>query len=416
MKETWSLVDVVGAGAAAVTVASLSLISLDVFQVQSFFGQSWWLAFACSLLLSVSCALVGRGAAMSVFGMVLFAACMGFFAFLALYSGVQGFLGPSTSGQAVASLVLLAGLAVMVAALQRFRFGSLVLVAVVLGVAAVAESMYAQGRLAEYCLALLGAATSVLLAGYRDAFSQARSSDDGAVRHRSGGTASLAVLLAMLLGLSMAAGLAVYEVVLAPLDLPALRILLVTGEDASGQQPEPEESAEEQSGEVADGSVLETLEDTSDGGGDIGLLSMEDNPAALVVPILLLIVLAAYFGKRLHGGIQRFRVFRGSEREQLAHAYAYLIRRFAVVHLEAAGSLTPHAFVEVNRDRLLRFERGGGTVSFERITQAFEASYYGMAEPDPEDILMARRYCKRFSKAAVRFVGRGRYCIIFWLL
>lgn len=416
MKETWSLVDVVGVGAAAVTVASLSVIALDAFQVQSFFGQSWWLAFACSVLLSVSCALVGRGAAMSAFGMILFAVCMGFFAFLTLYSGTQGFLAPSTPSQAVASLVLLAGLAVMVAALQRFRFGSLVLVAVVLGVAAVAESMYAQGRLTEYCLALLGAATSVLLGGYRDAFSQARSSDDGAVRHRSGGTASLAVLLVALLGLSMAAGLVVYEAVLAPLDLPALRILLVAGADAPGQQTEPEESTGEQPEEAAGGSVLETLDDPSDGGGDMGLLSMEDNPAALLVLIAIVVAVAAYFGKRLHRRIQRFRVFRGSEREQLAHAYAYLVRWFAIVHLEAAGSLTPHAFVEVNRDRLLRFERGGGTVSFERITQAFEASYYGMAEPDPEDILMARRYCKRFSKAAVRFVGRGRYCIIFWLL
>lgn len=416
MRETWSLVDVVGAGAAAVTVASLSIIALDVFQVQSFFGQSWWLAFACSLLLSVSCALVGRGAAMSAFGMILFAACIGFFAFLTLYSGAQGFFSSSTPGQAVASLVLLSGLAVMVAALQRFRFGSLVLVAIVLGVAAVAESMYAQGRLAEYCLALLGAATSVLLGGYRDALSRVNASDGSARHHRPGGTVSLAVLLALLLGLSMAAALMAYEVVLAPLDLPALRILLVADADASGRQTEPEESTEEPSGAVADGSVLETLEDSNDGGGDIGLLSMEDNPAALVVLVVLLVALAAYFGKRLQRRVQRFLMFRGSGQEQLARAYAYLVRRFALLHLEASGSLTPRAFVEVNRTRLSRFERGAAMASFDLITQAFEATYYGMAEPMPEDILIARRYCRQFPKAAVRFAGRVRYCIIFWLL
>ncbi len=132
-----------------------------------------------------------------------------------------------------------------------------------------------------------------------------------------------------------------------------------------------------------------------------------------MIPLLVLLVAAALFsGKILLRKRRTDRLIRQLRREQIPQMYQYILKMSGLMKLPAAASETPLEYSERIGGRMDACVGGRGQMR--RLTEIFAKVCYGGAEPDTEEYRMFVSVYRNFPRRLRQRVGTVKYILQFF--
>ena len=321
--------------------------------------------------------------------------------------------------------------------LTRKRMLCAVLLVVGVFAAAIIEYLYAYGDVIPLVLFGLSA---IVMSIYRTYLYSLMDSESDAMAFNS------VALGGLVLGvLSVALGLGVFALVIAPLNPPAAEIKLITehyrieyehvrgiGESAdvqnddlySNELSDEEQMANRDVGDIeskqdqnADGEGEDDADTTGTSGNAQGILLEQVAWWALIVLlVVLLIVLLVVLVKRLLRRRWYAGVVAKPNDEQVREFYLFFLERFRRLKIVRPQGQTLAEFTRNYDDKFAYFERTAPAGTFGDLTQVYTGVVYGDAPASDEAATRFRDYYAAFYKNARGYVGRLRYLVKFLVL
>lgn len=428
----------------AVASSALCYACLIAFNATHPFQDSPLLVIGCCTALTAALFVIAYDFRTAVFGSVLLAlAVIG--AALASWasSGAAG-LFDDVAGNGAFLVLMIAACAVLTFVLSRRK--ALVLVLLVGGTlaCAVMEYLYWDHQVVATLLFVLAAGS---LYAYRNYQQGLLGSDSEQLAF---GTTTLAAVGVCLLALVLSVG--VFAAAIEPLQPQSVTVKLLTrhvrlqeekvtgvGDDVSVQnerlfsnntsgQTEGSSSGEGTSNDRQSDSDEQQRKDQTQhaAGASYGLDSSSDDEAQaqrlqppewlpLVLPLAILLAVVLVIVARKAVRRSRYRKISAlAPRARVRASYLMLVGAFDKMRVSKGPGLTLEEHARGAHEVFSRFERTSAEPAFPGLTRIYEGVVYGERTPSEEELGRFESYYRRFYKNARRFVGRLKYCILFF--
>ena len=325
--------------------------------------------------------------------------------------------------------------------LSRKKVGCIVLIVCGVALCAAVEYLYWYGHVASFLLFLVAAATLYVYRGYQASLLASES-----VRLAFGSITLCALALA---GVAVLAGVGLFAGVIAPLGPGNITVKLVTehyradelevrGIGSNDDTLDEDEQTDESNDEVVESSEPDEaapLEDEGAGENPFDMLSAADDDSllgrigsglasfSLLVPewgpwallaVLAALVAASIFLKKLLRRRRFERAWGKGGGEAMRELYLFFLDRFRRFKIPQPGTLTLTEYAAGFSETFRAFEQGAAAPEFARLTDVYVGHVYGDAPVSEADLALFKDYYERFYKRACGYVGRLRYCRMFF--
>ena len=139
-------------------------------------------------------------------------------------------------------------------------------------------------------------------------------------------------------------------------------------------------------------------------------------PYVIAPLILLLLIVAAILVKRLLRA-RRFRAMTsGSNAQSVRSLYLFFLERFGRFKIPQPQTLTLSEYASGFASTFSDFERKAPSPTFPELTAVYSENVYGGVEPDDTALSKFEDYYHTFYKKARGYVGKLKYCLMYFFI
>ena len=325
--------------------------------------------------------------------------------------------------------------------LSRRRTGCLALIVIGVLLGGLIEYLYWYGHVVAFLVFLIAAALLYIYRVYQVSLLDSESEALAFVPVTAAGFAICAV--------AVLAGFGLFTGVIAPLQPPSMTVKLVTehyranelevrGIGSNDDAPDDQEQTDDQDDNViqsSDAGDANALQDEGAGQSPLDMLSPTNEnsflgrlgaglaslslifpvwtPLALIVGIALFIALLIVLKKVLRKRRFDKMVARGPD-VAVRDLYLFFLDRFGRFKIPQPETMTLAEYASNFSDTFSKFEQRIDEPEFAKLTEVYASRVYGGVPATKDDQALFEEYYRKFYKWACGYVGKLRYCRMFF--